>query len=87
MYKKVDSMHSLTEQKNHQQANHQRQSNSANETNREVEKKMLRLGLLKLQKYVRDGDPIELFKECDEEQNGYLTKGEFNKFMVATDIK
>ena len=58
MYKKVDNMHSLTEQKNHQQANPQRNPNSVNETNLEIEKKMLRVGLIKLQKYVREGDPI-----------------------------
>ena len=42
---------------------------------------------MKLQKYVRESDAIELFRECDEEGEGYLTKKQFNKFMVATDIK
>lgn len=30
---------------------------------------------------------LELFQECDENNSGYLDKRQFNKLLIATDIK
>lgn len=48
---------------------------------------MVQLGLRKLEKYIREGEPILLFKECAEEGESYLTKRQFNRFLMATEIQ
>ena len=48
---------------------------------------MLRLGLMKLERYVKENDFLDLFNECDTEGNGYLDKRGFNKLLISTDIK
>ena len=48
---------------------------------------MLKLGLKKLDIYIKKNDVIELFNDCDPENTGYLDKRRFNKLLISTDIK
>ena len=48
---------------------------------------MLKLGLMKLDRYIKENDVRELFNDCDPDRVGFLDKRRFNKLLISTDIK
>lgn len=53
-----------------------------------MQKKMIRIGIYKLQEFMKKHEaPLAFLKEFDRDGNGGLSKNEFNSLLLATDIR
>lgn len=53
-----------------------------------MQKKIVRIGLYKLKEFIRKHQaPLAFLQEFDVDNNGGLSKNEFNSFLLATDIR
>ena len=54
----------------------------------EMRKRVVRIGLHQLQEFIKKHpSPIVFFYEFDSDENGSISKVEFGKLLVATDIR